>query len=276
MAEWQNPVFFAIVLAVAIVFVIVLVSSIVLFTRIYFKRIIEEKEKLTKAKEEHQRSLLRNSVLIQERERERIAKELHDGLVSKLTVIAIAMQTNNQRVNPIELLVDSIKMARGISHDLLPPLLEQQTLSELIEAFAAPLAQTYQLSFIWGKHKQNPILETEIKLQMFRIVQEVINNVIKHAQATKLEIYLRPTEKFTSIRISDNGIGFNVNNGTKGLGFKNIELRSQLINANYKFKTKPGKGSTFVLIMLNNPIQLSTTWKTTVKKSSSSSSTMKR
>lgn len=252
MAEWKNPKVIATVLTIAILFVILLASSIVFFTRIYFKRIIREKENLARTKEEHQKSLLKNSILIQERERGRIAKELHDDLISKLTVISIAFQTANQRVNLSELLDQSIKTARSLSHELLPPMLSQLSLGELIESFIDPLSDKFKLTTSFAPREDNGQLPVDVKLQLFRIAQEVINNIIKHAQASEIDILLRTTPNLTSLIIQDNGIGFPPGKQSKGLGLKNIELRAQVLNANFKYKPVKNNGTRFILIIRTN------------------------
>lgn len=248
MEGWQNPQNFAIGLFVALLFVATLVVCVVLLMRAYSKRIIQEQEKLTQAKVEYQQSLLLNSVLAQEKERERIAKDLHDDLISKLTVLTYALQIENSKVKPVELLNESIKIARRITHDLTPPLLDQTSLKDLIEDFVAPLSQSYSINCVYTNH-QRQVLNSDVKLQLFRIVQEVINNMLKHANASEITINLRITNSALSLVVRDNGVGFDTTLKAKGLGLKNIELRTQILKAHSKFKSRPEKGSTFLFLL---------------------------
>jgi two-component system NarL family sensor kinase len=257
MAEWQDPQMFAIGLSVTLLFVLILISSMILLTRIYIKRIVHEQEKFTKAKLEHQQSLLWNSVLVQEKERGRIASDLHDELISKLTVLTYALQTSNEKVKPVELLGDSIAIARRITHDLRPPLLDQTSLEELVDDFVLPLTNAYAIGCFFSPHHQHLEMKSEIKLQLFRIVQEVVNNVLKHAKATQISIRLRVSESLVALVIRDDGVGFNVDKNAKGLGLKNIELRSQLLNAKWRFKSKPGIGTAFQFLLMNDTINAS-------------------
>ena len=78
----------------------------------------------------------------------RIASDLHDELISKLTVLTYALQTNNEKVKPVELLGDSIKIARRITHDLRPPMLEETTLDELVEDFILPLKNLISVALL--------------------------------------------------------------------------------------------------------------------------------
>lgn len=257
MAGWQNPENFAIGLFVALLVVIFLVTSIVVLTQLYFKRIIQEQEKLAQSKVEYQQKLLWNSVLVQEKERERIAADLHDGLISKLTVLKYAIQTNNAQIKPAEMLQDSIKIAREITHDLSPPLLGQLSFQELVESFVSPLSGAYTIENFY-RHIGDYQHKNEIKLQLLRIVQEIVNNILKHAKATKIVFLIRVTATSTALIIRDNGVGFDAKLKANGLGLKNIELRSQLLNAKWRFKSKPNLGSTFQLYLKHDLIPLLT------------------
>lgn len=242
---------FAVGLLIVLIFVVVLISSMLLLTRKYIKRILHEQDKFTQAKLEHQKSLLWNSVLVQEKERDRIASDLHDELISKLTVLTYALQTNNEKVKPVELLGDSIKIARRITHDLRPPMLEHTTLEDMVDDFILPLRSAYDIGYFFNDKKHQE-LKTDVKLQLFRIVQEVINNILKHAHASGICIYLRITDSIVALVIRDNGVGFDVSDKAKGLGLKNIELRSQLLSAKCRFKSAPNKGATFQLLLKNS------------------------
>jgi len=251
MAEWQDPENYAIGLSVVLLIVIFLVTSIVVLTRIYLKRMIQEQERLSKAKIEHQQSLMWNSLLVQEKERERIASDLHDELISRLTVLMYAIQTSNSHVEPVEVLQDSIKIAREITHDLCPPLLQQTSLPELIENFISPLSEVFAIDYFPGTNPCCSELKNEIKLQLLRMVQEIINNILKHSKASKIVIRLRFTKESIAMVIHDNGIGFDTSQKAQGLGLKNIELRSQLLGGKCRFKSNPNQGTTFQIYLKN-------------------------
>jgi signal transduction histidine kinase len=244
MAEWQDPKMFAVGLSIAILFVLVLIVSMILLTRVFIKRIIREQQRFTQAKIDYQQKLLWNSVLVQEKERDRIASDLHDELISKLTVLTYALQTNSDQVKPAELLGDSIKIARRITHDLRPPLLDQTSLKELVEDFVRPLSKAYRLDLFFSCDS-NLSLTSDVKLQIFRIIQEVVNNTLKHAKCSSISIRLRASARVVALSFRDNGVGFNVDANAKGLGLRNIELRAQLLGAKCRFKSSLGLGTTF-------------------------------
>ncbi len=251
MAEWQDPENYAIGLFVVLMIVIFLVTSIVVLTRIYLKRMMREQEHLARTVIEHQQSLMWNSLLVQEKERERIASDLHDDLISKLTALMYAIRTNNSQVEPVQVLQDSIRVAREITHDLCPPLLKQTSIDELIESFISPLTETFPIDY-YSRIGVCCELKSEIKLQLLRIVQEVINNILKHAKASKITIRLRFTQTSIALVIHDNGIGFDPSRQVQGLGLKNIELRSQLLKGQYRFKSNQKMGTTFQFCLWND------------------------
>jgi signal transduction histidine kinase len=81
----------------------------------------------------------------------------------------------------------------------------------------------------------------------FRVVQEIVSNIIRHAHARMIDLNLRITDSHLSLRIEDDGIGFDTKKKTKGLGQKNIELRIQMLKGKYRFQSSPEKGTTFLL-----------------------------
>ncbi len=249
MGEWHNPASFAIWLTIVLIVVIALSVSFVLLTRLYIKRILWEQTQLDNTKIEYQKRLVRDSVSIQEVERERIASDLHDELISNLNILRMVLYNCKIQsdMNPIKMLEDGISLSRRISHDLMPPMLEETEFVDLLYGFVYPLKDSFNLSFNTVGVKFDVIIKDN-KLQLFRICQEVISNLIKHSKATIISVDLRFFKKSLFIRISDNGIGFNPSITNVGLGLKNIELRNQYIGGLYKFKSTANRGTDFLLL----------------------------
>lgn len=247
MEAWQKPETFALWLAIVLTAGILLSSFIILLNRLYMRRVIFEKEKAARLKLNYQKQLLKDSILVQERERERIAANLHDDLISKLNVVSLLLHSGQQhaQADPQAILSQSIDLARGISHDLRPPMLSDWSLEELCKDFLMPLQKEYKLSFQLSG-KENRAFQDEEKLQLLRVYQEVINNSLKHAKAEALQVRFRYGSQWFCMIIADNGKGFDPQHQSKGLGLKNIELRLQSLQGNYKFKSAPGKGMRFI------------------------------
>ncbi|UTW64085.1 histidine kinase [bacterium SCSIO 12741] len=202
----------------------------------------EEREK-EQLKLEHQKELLRSSVSIQEKERQRIAGELHDNLISQLHRIKLL----NQEGAVNDLLKNSIETARTISHDLVPPLLKEVSMQEIILDFIQPYRNKYQFS-LGLKGLDSSLLEVDKRLQLFRVFQEVMTNVDKHADTKQVDLRFRETERYCALVVRDYGKGFNSDQAT-GLGLKNIELRVQVLGGKYRLKSESGKGTTFTLLL---------------------------
>lgn len=245
MAAWQNPENFALWLTLVFTIIIALIITFVYFTRLYFMRILREQQKLQSTIVAHQQQLLEDSILVQERERDRIAADLHDDLISKLNISLLSLHTTANLEEVSSMLQDSIVLARRISHDLSPPLLDQSSLHELLEEFVDPIKAHLKIKLSYALTTEIA-LSSPIKLQIFRIAQEVINNILKHAQANQLHIHLHLGKSYVGLKIIDNGVGFDLDQQSQGLGLKNIILRSQSLQGKFRFKSKPQKGSSFL------------------------------
>ncbi|WP_196892237.1 sensor histidine kinase [Aureivirga marina] len=244
MAEWQKPEIIAIWIWVVIFFFLILVMVNVILVRNYVKQIQKQERKNADLKLEAQKQLLQRSIDIQEEERNRIAGDLHDNLVSQLNILRL-LYINGQHDSIKEKIVSAMQTARRISHDLTPPFFEMMELQDLLEEQIADLKSEFEINY-YTQIFYDLKLEKTHKLQLFRVFQEVINNIIKHAKATHLEIYLRITETNLQLKIEDNGVGFQ-QESTGGIGLKNINSRVELLNGKSKMKSELNKGTIFIL-----------------------------
>lgn len=231
-----------------ILFITGLVFFIIVMIRLFYKNILKKEQKINKSKLEHQKELLKTTILTQEKERNRIAQDIHDGLVSQLNIIRLSKKDDEKAIN-IKL-KECIKTVRLISHDLMPPLIEETPLQELLYKVINGLGvniTTKTHTVILRTHE----IDTNTKLQLLRIVQEVTTNILKHAAASEILFLLRITDNYIALKIEDNGVGFETSN-SEGLGFKNIMARTQLLNGDYKFKSIPKIKTCFLLKVPSN------------------------
>lgn len=204
---------------------------------------------------EHQQELLDQSIEVQEEERQRIALRIHDDIGNKLNVLAVWFKTpnfwENEQINNIihSYIPELIEATRNISHSLYPVSLERfglvVTLDELISNVSAIL---YVELNIIHPYKNLHIAK---ELQLYRIIQEFLSNVIKHSEASHMFIYLRHTENQFSIILSDNGKGFVYSKELRGMGLRNIGLRLNAIGANYKWKNSSKLGCRLIINIPN-------------------------
>ena len=225
--------------------IMIIVLSIIIITsfavyRAFIQKILKEKSRQHQLELDHQKEISLQYTSVQESERKHIAEALHDDIGNKLNILSLWINNdetwNSPRSKEIitQQIPKLIEATRTISHSLYPVNLEK---FGLILTFAVQLIvnDTYQ---------KRPL---SFEVQVYRIIQEFLSNVIKHAKATKMGIQIRETDSLLAIILSDNGAGFNTDLLQKGMGLNNIDSRIQSINAHSKWKSKKDKGSRLII-----------------------------
>ena len=173
--------------------------------------------------------------------------------VVKLNVSRIEKITvpDNSRVLAKETktyLDDVIMQVRRLSRDLLPPSLEKLGLYFALEELANWINKSGQIKVTCRKTGDLVRFSEKKELALFRIIQELINNAIKHADASAIDINTRFASDKLSVLVADNGKGFNINEKMNtGLGLKNLDSRTQMLNARFKMKSVVGKGTIAII-----------------------------
>jgi signal transduction histidine kinase len=246
MEKWQDPQVIAFWIAIIIVFIVTLLFFVVKILHAGYKRMTEANLRETRLLLDHQKKLLETNLYAQEKERMRIAGDLHDSLIGKLVVIKMKSQIGASAADIDTMLEESIAEARRISHDLTPPLLDYSRIEELVDDIVRPWKDKFTL----GCHtdvRNTQDLPSESKIQILRVMQELFVNINKHAQADTVTVQLRYTDKHFMLIVTDNGKGFDTTQLKKGLGLGNLELRMQYLNAQYKVKSAAGKGTRTIM-----------------------------
>jgi PAS domain S-box-containing protein len=200
----------------------------------------------------HQKQLTQATLDGQEKERREIGKELHDNIGQQLTTIKLfldlakstANETTLEMVNmALKGVGDAINEIRAMSRSLLPHTLSDLGLVESICELTDSLsrAQLIRIDFNYEDFEEINIPENQ-KLTLFRIVQEQLNNIAKHAKATNISVTLRSTIQSVLLEIIDDGKGFDKNTVKKGLGFTNIRNRAELFGGKKEIVSSPGQG----------------------------------
>lgn len=196
-------------------------------------------EKLKQLEAERHREIVKVTFSTLEEERRRISENLHNGLAQILYGVKISLHTLNQKDKPEifnkqlgyanELLSEAIAENRRISHELMPPILEEFGLNESIRDIVKKLQN--QVNFTYRISGIPNTLEKYIKLAIYRTVQELMMNIVKHAQASSalVEIAIKP--KNVCIRVSDNGCGISKEKSAQdGIGLASIRSKIKLLN----------------------------------------------
>ena len=248
MENWEGSGMIAKGIGIILLFVFILVLALVLLIRENFQRIARVKLEEDKVRLEHKQKILEANVQVQEQERTRIAADIHDILIGKLTVLKIKNEIGYEELESNKLIKECITVARQLSHDLSLPMLKYASLEELISEILVPWKSVFSIKFRRDIRLDASLSDT-VKIQLTRIIQELITNIVKHAEATEIGIHLRHTEKTLLLHLYDNGVGFDTNGKAKGLGIKNIEFRTDYINAQYKMRSAPGKGTSYLIAL---------------------------
>ena len=215
---------------------------------------------LNETKARQQEEILRNTISAQENERKRIAQDLHDDVgamlsVVKLNVGRIEKKSDESKAKELaaetkSYLDEVITQVRRISRSLLPPSLEKLGLHFALEELANWVNKADQLKIECWKGGEQFRFNNKKELAIFRIVQELLNNAIKHSGASLIKINSRYAANNLMISVCDNGKGFILDEKkNSGLGLKNLESRSQIIGAKFKMKSVPGKGTTAIIYL---------------------------
>jgi len=193
----------------------------------------------------------------QEEERIRIAGELHDGVLQKITSIALELATAT-----IELPADSEPKAevravekklievgaeiRQLSHELHPAMLSEKGLPDALSAYCEEFSHTRGVPIDYQADESVEELSPGAALCIYRIAQEALGNVAKHAQAKQVQVRLTRSDGRVCLSVSDDGVGFNADGSGKsgGLGLINMRERVRQLNGAFEFESEPGHGTT--------------------------------
>jgi|GEM_PF-2015234 len=215
---------------------------------------ISDHRKLTQQLNEQelnkQKHLLQVTIDAQEREREEIGRELHDNISQHLTITRLHLEVarelaTGEMEEAINLahksLLGIVNEIRRLSHSLVPPSLNDIGLAASIQDMCDGLRTSFQIDFLHEGFNEE-LLPQNMRLTIYRIIQEQVNNIIRHAHATRISISLQMIDGSILLFIEDNGQGFDPRKVRKGLGFMNITNRAGLFGGTIKVDSAEGKG----------------------------------
>lgn len=203
---------------------------------------------------EQEKKIISTIISTQEKEQQRIAKELHDSVTQNLSGAKMLLSQLKKLTNPeekielintlTEILNESIQEARDMSHDIMPPYLRYE-LSESVTNLVEKLNLFSPFNIILRIPHKIPEIEHSIKASIYRIIQEFTNNSSKYAHAKNLTISLVYKKNKLDIELKDDGIGFELNHEalTKGIGWSNIISRIKAFSDEYYIYSKPKQGT---------------------------------
>lgn len=245
---------------IGIIFLIVL--GVLLLNQQFNKKLYAQKLEKEKLKARHQFDLLQANIAIQEEERKRIARDLHDELGATLSMTRMHLVQMEQQATNGTALIDRLQNVRSmtekalasmrrISHELMPPQLESFGLLQTLEATAAEINKLDQLQVEIIASENFSRLPLSIELGLYRVCMELINNTIRHAQASRIRIHLLREQDGLKLDYRDNGKGLPEELSKKGIGQRSIETRIHSMGGNFTMKNQE-TGGMQMLIELNS------------------------
>lgn len=198
----------------------------------------------------------------QEQERVKLARDLHDGVGQSLAALKLQLgmiaqkiklehpnsQLSGQVESTVSLTTETIEEIRGVLFNLKPSLLQDKGLAASVEVLLKNLEKASGIRFKYNLLAKMPIWEDAESLNLYRVIQECLTNILKHAQATEIVVnFSKLRSNRYLFQITDNGQGFNVHEVQAGLGLSSIQERLKMLDGKLKIFTEEGKGTTLMM-----------------------------
>ncbi|MES1218045.1 MAG: ATP-binding protein [Bacteroidota bacterium] len=242
----------SIVLFLGTLGMVVLTVSLIIFIVMHQRKVIRYQNKLQQMEQEQQKILLNASIKLQEEERQRLAADLHDDAGPLLATARLYLNENlvNQdkatQLQSIfqarQIIDDTIQLVRNISHSLMPPTLKNFGLESAINDLFQKISGSGAINASSRFHEYKDRLKGEKELIIFRVVQELINNILKHSNASFIHLTQNVHGDKFYLRIHHDGRGIiqadfdKLNKSNVGLGLKNISSRLRVVQGNINFE----------------------------------------
>lgn len=226
-------------------------------------RMIGAMQDVTYQKEEDMR-IDRAIIRAQEEERKQIGMELHDNvnqlLSASLLYLSLADKADENKISFYDIVKNSrhniseaIADIRRLSHQLAPATYEHIAVNEIFESLinSVKAARGFDIS-LEVKGFENKKIQTDIQLNLYRILQEQLNNIVKYSKAKKVDVQLTCIDNKARLFIADDGVGFDPSAIKNGIGLENIRRRTKLFNGHIEINAAPGKGCR---VLVELPVQ---------------------
>jgi PAS domain S-box-containing protein len=239
-------------------------DNILVIARDITERKFLEKE-LCDQKKKEQKKIIKAVINAQEKERAEIGRELHDNVNQLLATSKLFLhQSLKQSSGNVEYIMKSqdylscaMEELRKLSHALVGPTQDKTmglivSLEKLIDNIS--IIKEIEISFNYSTYREEES-EVGLRLVVYRIVQEQLNNILKHARASKVEIELKKEVNCLLVSINDNGRGFDTSAKRNGIGLRNIKNRAEAYNGIVQITSSPGEGCKMKIIFIEQLIE---------------------
>jgi two-component system sensor histidine kinase UhpB len=217
-------------------------------------RAVEERQRLLEQHRREINALNERLMRAQEDERMRIAGELHDGVLQQLTSFTLRMGTaivklpsdSETKTRIKQLQKELMQMGteiRHLSHELHPAVLQEAGLPAALSSYCAEFSKVRSIPVTCEAEERAAELSPGAALCLYRIAQETLGNVAKHSKAKRAEVRLSRSNGNVCLSVSDDGVGFNADATSGGLGLINMSERMHLLNGTFECHSEPGRGT---------------------------------
>ncbi len=201
-----------------------------------------------------QKLITETTIEVQEKEKNELGRELHDNINQILAIVKMYLGMAKTKENvSVDLVGQSyvyvsqaIEEIRKLSHSLVAPSLGDMELKEALQALVenATVLNNLQIQLFFDEKYNEKNIDKNKELVLYRIIQEQINNITKHAKAKKVVIDLKTDNDNLHLSVADDGVGFDVTQKSNGIGIKNINSRVEFYSGHMKIISAPGQGCT--------------------------------
>jgi len=239
-------------------FVLLLVFFFLLFFQ-YSRRRQNHVNEMLRLKKQYDETLLQSQLEIQEQTFEHISYEIHDNIGQVLSLVRLNINTLNpenytDKINDSDALLEkAIDDLRHLSHSLNANFIAQVGFVDALESLLKSIEKTGRYVITLENEVEDVDLPHDQTIILFRMVQELLNNIVKHAKASSIMLRLEGEANLNRIVVSDNGIGFTLQQQTGGMGLSTIVSRAKVIGATVDFDS--GNSGTTATITLQHPKQ---------------------
>ncbi|MGL4597750.1 MAG: sensor histidine kinase [Bacteroidia bacterium] len=239
--EPQNDISIYLALVAGTEAMLLISVGIVLFVVVYQKRLVKQQEEKNQLEIQHQRKLAESILTSIEKERRRIAADLHDEVGHSLLLLRLNMRNNDPTNENRNMIDQSINSLRRISFDLYPPAIETLGIMPAIEDL---LNEARKNKFMIKTDISCDIdkLEQYTSLTLYRIVQELLSNTIKYSQAKTISYAMWNTAEELFMEYHDDGVGFDLEHKKNSMGLLNLSNRVETLHGKTHFETSPNNG----------------------------------
>ena len=211
----------------------------------YLRARMKQKAKLQQAIIQEKEKGLKAVFVATENERQRISKDLHDGIGQQLSGVKMQLESldvkeeaiKRQKQQIADNLVQAAQEVRQISHQLMPRALEEEGLVQALEDLFEKTFNGTSINCSFEHHNTAQRFPKEIELSLYRITQELMNNIIKHANASNILVQLYKIKNKLMMTVEDDGIGFDIASAKDGHGLLNIKSRIETVHGKVKYES---------------------------------------